>query len=166
MRFFLGILVSFLGLLTNGVAQNISKPYRLMLGQLYKNTVPIISCDELKKQPNVVCLDSRTKREYDVSHLPNARWVGYETFELAMIKDLPKTTPIVVYCSVGYRSERIGEKLLAAGYNNVRNLYGSLFAWVNAGNEVVDAQNQPTNYVHAYSKSWGVWLNKGQKVYE
>jgi rhodanese-related sulfurtransferase len=166
MRLFLSVLLSFLGLSESGVAQTMSKPYKLVLGQLYKNTVPTINCTELKNQNKVVLLDTRAKREYEVSHLPNARWVGYEAFDLASVKDLPKSTPIVVYCSVGYRSERIGEKLLAAGYNNVRNLYGSLFEWVNEGNTVVDIHNQPTTYVHAYSKSWGIWLNKGQKVYE
>ena len=58
------------------------------------------------------------------------------------------------------------EKLKAAGYRNVRNLYGSIFEWVNQDNPVVDNQGKPTQKVHAYSRTWGVWLNKGEKVYE
>jgi hypothetical protein len=72
----------------------------------------------------------------------------------------------VVYCTVGVRSEKVGEKLKAAGYQNVRNLYGSIFEWVNQGNPVVDNQGKPTQQVHAYSRVWGVWLNKGEKIYE
>jgi len=143
-----------------------SRSYGLMLKTLYKETVPVVYCDELKKQPQAVLLDTRARREYEVSHLPGARWVGYDDFDLERVRDLPKATPIVVYCSVGYRSERVGEKLLAAGYTNVRNLYGSLFEWVNQGNPVVDMQGKPTRKVHAYSRTWGIWLEQGEKVYE
>jgi len=110
-------------------------------------------------------LDARELEEFEVSHLRNARYVGFNNFSLEVIKDIPKTTPIVVYCSIGVRSEKIGEKLLAAGYTNVKNCYGSIFEWVNQGNEIVDMQNQPTKKIHAYNKKWGVWVNKGEKVY-
>ena len=147
-------------------AQTKNKAYGLLLKGMYKNTVPTISCAELKKQQkDVVLLDTRPKTEFAVSHLPQARWVGYKEFELSRVADLPKNTAIVVYCSVGYRSERVGEKLLAAGYTNVKNLYGSLFEWVNEGNSVVDSTEQPTKRVHAYSPTWGIWLQKGEKVY-
>jgi rhodanese-related sulfurtransferase len=148
-------------------AQTNSRAYKVMLEGMYKHTVPTVSCSELKKEQNdVVLLDTRAKREYEVSHLPQARWVGYEEFDLKKVENLPKDTPIVVYCTVGVRSERVGEKLKAAGYRNVRNLYGSIFEWVNQDNPVVDNQGKPTQKVHAYSRTWGVWLNKGEKVYE
>lgn len=155
-------------LTTGGVvqAQTISKPYGAMLETLYKKSVPLITVAELKKTPNVVLLDTRTKAEFEVSHLPNARWVGYDDFDLKRVRGIPKQANLVLYCSVGYRSERVGEKLLAAGYEHVHNLYGSLFEWVNAGNPVVDRQGKPTQRVHAYSRLWGVWLNRGDKVYE
>lgn len=148
-------------------AQTNSRAYKVMLEGMYKHTVPTVSCKELKKeQSQVVLLDTRAKREYDVSHLPEARWVGYEEFDLKKVENFPKNTPIVVYCTVGVRSERIGERLKASGFQNVRNLYGSIFEWVNQGNAVVDTQGKPTQKVHAYSRSWGIWLNKGEKVYE
>ncbi|NBB19967.1 rhodanese-like domain-containing protein [Runella sp. CRIBMP] len=148
-------------------AQTKSRAYKMMLEGMYKHTVPTVSCKELKKeQSQVVLLDTRTKREFEVSHLPEARWVGYEEFDLKKVENLPKNTPIVVYCTVGVRSERIGERLKAAGFQNVRNLYGSIFEWVNQENSVVDTQGKPTQKVHAYSRSWGIWLNKGEKVYE
>jgi len=148
-------------------AQTNSRAYKVMLEGMYKHTVPTVSCKELKKeQSQVVLLDTRAKREFEVSHLPEARWVGYEEFDLKKVDNLPKNTPIVVYCTVGVRSERIGEKLKTAGFQNVRNLYGSIFEWVNQGNPVVDTQGKPTQKVHAYSRTWGIWLNKGEKVYE
>lgn len=145
-------------------AQINSKAYATMLDALYKKTVPLMSVATLKKQPDAILLDTRTKEEYDVSHLPGAKWVGYDDFELNRVADVPKDGNIVVYCSVGYRSEKVGEKLMAAGYQQVHNLYGSLFEWVNEGNTVVDGQGEPTKRVHTYSRLWGIWLKRGEKV--
>ncbi len=137
-----------------------------MLDAMYKKTVPLVNVAELKKMPDAVLLDTRSKAEFDVSHLPHAQWVGYDDFDLKRVKGVPKNANVVLYCSVGYRSERVGEKLLVAGYQRVHNLYGSLFEWVNQGNSVVDNQGKPTQRVHAYSRLWGVWLKRGEKVYE
>ncbi|MBO0949450.1 rhodanese-like domain-containing protein [Fibrella forsythiae] len=149
------------------VAQRtISKPFGVMVDALIKESVPVVTCNELKQMPDALLFDAREKREYAVSHLPKARWIGYDDFELSRVAGVPKTAPVVVYCSVGYRSEKVGEKLKAAGFTNVRNLYGSLFEWVNQGNPVVDSTGKPTRRVHAYSRTWGIWLNRGEKVYE
>jgi len=148
------------------MAQTTSKAYDLMLNALYKETVPTITVPELKKMSNTVLLDTRAKAEYDVSHLPGARWVGYTDFDLSRVQNIPKNANVVVYCSVGYRSEKVGEKLQAAGYQHVHNLYGSLFEWVNQGNPVVDSSGKPTQRVHAFSRPWGVWLQRGEKVYK
>lgn len=143
-----------------------NKAFGVMVDALIKESVPVVTCNELKQMPVAVRLDAREKKEYLVSHLPNARWVGYDDFDISRVADLPKSTPIVLYCSVGYRSEKVGEKLQAAGYTNVHNLYGSLFEWVNQGNPVVDAAGKPTKRVHAYSRAWSIWLKQGEKVYE
>jgi len=148
------------------LAQTTSRTYDLMLKALYKETVPTITVPELRKTSTAVLLDTRAKAEYDVSHLPGARWVGYTDFDLSRVQDIPKNANVVVYCSVGYRSEKIGEKLQTAGYQHVHNLYGSLFEWVNQGNPVVDSSGKPTQRVHAFSRSWGIWLHRGEKVYE
>ncbi|GAA4407724.1 hypothetical protein GCM10023187_28710 [Nibrella viscosa] len=158
--------IGLLGLSMSVNAQTTSSAYKAMLETLYKKSVPFITVEELKQRQNVVVLDTRERNEYEVSHLPGARWIGYNDFDLRRLRDIPKSATIVTYCSVGVRSERVGEKLLAAGYTNVQNLYGSLFEWVNQGNPVVDIQERPTQRVHAYSKLWGIWLNKGQKVYD
>ena len=70
-----------------------------------------------------------------------------------------------MYCSVGYRSEKISEKLIAAGFTDVSNLYGGIFEWVNIGRPVYKASNQKTNRVHTYNKEWSKWLRTGIKVY-
>ena len=79
--------------------------------------------------------------------------------------DLPKDTPIIVYCSVGFRSEKTTEHLLALGFTNVKNLYGGIFEWSNAGQPMVDSNENSTTKIHAYNKKWGTWINRGEKVY-
>jgi len=140
--------------------------YTAMLNGLLKESVPFMSVTQLQQQPAPpVLLDTREAPEFTVSHLRGARLVGYEKFSLAAVQDLPKNAPIVVYCSVGVRSEKIGAQLKQAGFTNVHNLYGGLFEWVNEGQPVVTAANQPTDRVHAYSPTWGIWLRRGRKVY-
>jgi len=155
-----------LGFFTTSYGQIRSGAYRAVLKTLYKNDVPLISCEEANKLKSALFLDTRAYPEFNVSHIAQAHWVGYEEFSLEKVKDIDKGTPLVVYCSVGVRSEKIGRKLLEAGFKNVQNLYGSLFEWVNQGYPIVDMNGQPTLKVHAYSPAWGVWLNKGEKVYE
>ncbi len=156
------LLISF----TAALAQITSDTYRALLNTLYKKEVPLVSCEKASQMPDALFLDARAYEEFKVSHIPDARWVGYEEFTMDKVKDIGKTRQIVIYCSVGVRSERIGKKLLDAGFTNVQNLYGSLFEWVNQDYPIVDADGKPTQKVHAYSRAWGVWLNKGEKVYE
>lgn len=123
------------------------------------------SVAQLRQLPAPVLLDTREAPEFAVSHLRRARLVGYDTFSLTAVRDLPKNAPIVVYCSVGVRSEKIGRRLKQAGFTDVRNLYGGIFEWVNESQPVVTAANRPTSRVHGYSPSWGIWLRRGQPVY-
>ena len=136
-----------------------------MLDKLLSHSVEEVSAGELKTTEQVVLLDAREKKEYDVSKIADAIWVGYDDFDLTRVEGIDKNKEIVVYCSVGYRSEKVAEKLLAAGYKDVKNLYGGIFSWVNRERKVYDSLNNPTDKVHAYDKVWGAWLSKGEKVY-
>lgn len=147
-------------------AQHVQEPaYQEKLQHLLSDNTPVIDVPQLAKERKPMLLDARPAEEYDVSHIAGARRVGYGDFDLSRVKDLPKDTAIVVYCSVGYRSERITEKLLKAGFTNVKNLYGGIFEWVNAGHTVVDDSGKATDRVHAYNKNWSRWVLKGVKVY-
>lgn len=150
----------------NAQAHVESKSFDLMLSTLLKHSGKEVGVEDITADSTTIFLDSREKKEYDVSHIKNAIWVGYEDFNLSRVADIPKDAKIIVYCSVGYRSEKITEKLTEAGYNNVSNLYGGVFEWVNEEKPVVDTAGNTTNQVHAYSKKWGIWLNEGEKVYD
>ena len=135
---------------------------------LNKESIPYIQISEAVEKDSVVFLDTREIGEFEVSHLKNAVWVGYDTFDPQIVKDsIPDTnTPIVVYCSIGVRSENIGEKLQKLGYTNIQNLYGGIFKWKNMGNPVFDSIGNETEKVHAFNKLWGKLLTKGEKVYD
>lgn len=163
MKKYLAITTTFLFCSLSSCGQ---KTFDEKMQSLYKNTVPLIQSDSLKQLNDVILLDTRAPEEYRISHLKGARLVDYDKYKIQDLKDIPKDAPIVVYCSVGYRSERVGEKLKANGYTNVMNLYGGIFDWKNDGYEVVGPNNLPTDSVHTYNKSWGQWLYKGIKVYE
>lgn len=165
-KILLFVIISMLFGCNSSDGQITSKPYKALLHTLYKKDVPLISCDKAQKLQGAVFLDTRAPAEYQVSHIQKARWVGHEEFSLDRIKDIPKDTPVVVYCSVGVRSEQVGKKMMDAGYTRVYNLYGSMFEWVNQDKPIVDSRGQPTRKVHAYSPAWGIWLQKGEKVYE
>lgn len=152
---------------SNSFSQVESTSYSLMLKALIKESIPIVAVADLdqKQIQSTTFIDSREKVEFDVSHIKGATWVGYDDFDMARMDAISKNEPIIIYCSVGYRSEKIGEKLLQAGYTNVSNLYGGIFEWVNQGKPVVDLSGEPTTKIHGYSKTWGIWLSKGEKVY-
>ena len=139
-----------------------------LLNKHNDHSVPYIYVDELTKlKTSHFLLDTREKEEYDISHLEHAIQVGFKGFKISKTDILPidKDTMIVVYCSLGIRSEIIGKQLIAEGYTAVYNLYGGIFEWVNKGKAVYN-NTQETSKVHAYSKSWGSYLLKGTKVYE
>lgn len=146
-------------------AQVQSKSYKFMLSLMLSSETPAITVKQAQVSPgNYLFLDAREPEEYAVSHIANAQFVGYDNFDLSRVNNIAKSTSIVVYCSVGKRSENITNKLKDAGFTNVKNLYGGIFEWVNEGNKVVDSNNIAVNKVHAYNHIWGMWLQKGEKV--
>ncbi len=115
--------------------------------------VPTITTAELAAlAPPPVLLDARSAKEFAVSHIPNSlRFTG--------TPDLARDQPIAVYCSVGYRSALVVRKLQAAGFTNVRNLEGSIFAWANEGRPLVHAIG-PATGVHPFNFLWGRYLDR------
>ncbi|MFD1062196.1 rhodanese-like domain-containing protein [Winogradskyella litorisediminis] len=138
-----------------------------LLNRFNDKSVPYVNVNELAMpKSNPIILDTREPIEYEVSHLKDAICVGYDKFDLKKVTEtIPdKDQPIVVYCSLGIRSETIGKKLQKAGYNNVYNLYGGIFEWKNKGFEVYNSKEQQTDSIHTFSKTWSKWLRKGIKV--
>ena len=160
------LVMAFLAWLPGAFAQSrvLDPEFDRLLDGLLSHRVPERGVGEIRDKKGLLFLDAREAREYEVSHIPEALWVGYDRFDLGRLQGVDKDQPIVVYCSVGYRSERVAEKLIGAGFTQVSNLYGGIFEWANQG-RALNNEEGPTRAVHAYNRSWSKWLKKGVKVY-
>jgi rhodanese-related sulfurtransferase len=114
--------------------------------------------DSGRSQP--LLLDARTAPEYEVSHLAGARRIDPIRPLLRHMEAFARDTPVVVYCSIGYRSARVARWLGRQGFTNVRHLDGSLFAWANEGRPMV-ADGRAAREVHPYNDFWGRLLKPG-----
>lgn len=136
----------------------------------YNNqSIPYISVNTLAlSNSQSIVLDAREIKEYRVSHIKNAIHVGYDDFDIKSVQTkIPnKDSKIIVYCSIGIRSEDIAEKLKKVGYTHVLNLYGGLFEWKNKDFKIYNSKGKVTDSVHVYSKFWSKWLVKGIKIYD
>ena len=160
------IFIGICAVCTNGFSQTSIED---VLNTYTDHSITYISVDALTKlTTDPILLDAREATEYDVSHLKDAIAVGFKDFEISKVSrlNIEKNKMIVVYCSVGVRSEIIGKKLLSEGYTAVFNLYGGIFEWVNKGGKIFNNLKESTSKVHVYSKPWDTYLLKGTKVYE
>lgn len=156
--------------LSIGIArtQNSEEFYK-MLDDMYQHSVQQISPTDLNTKisdSKYFILDTRELNEFEVSHLPGAIFVGFDNFSLQNIANISKEHIIVVYCSVGYRSERIGELLLKNGYSDVFNLRGGIFEWAALQYILVDSEKNVVKKVHPYNKRWSKWVRNCEIAYE
>jgi rhodanese-related sulfurtransferase len=121
-----------------------------------------IASDSLRKP---VLLDTRPVEEFTVSHLQGAVRIDPDAEDFSMLDTLSSDAPIVTYCSVGYRSSGVAERLQAAGFTNVRNLEGSIFGWANEGRPVY-RDGREVHEVHPFDAVWGSLLDPELRAYE
>lgn len=115
--------------------------------------------DDARRQPPVL-IDVRSREEYDTSHLAGALWAETRSQLTDVLTGLPRDRPIVLYCSVGWRSAQAAEQLRKARGKDVFNLDGSIFQWANEGRPLVRADNGTAHTVHPYNRSWGALLDR------
>ncbi len=111
----------------------------------------------------LIVLDARTEPEFEISHLATAQRIDPNHPDWSQLATVPKETPIVVYCSVGYRSARIAQQLQQQRFTNVLNLEGSIFQWANEGRSLYNA-DQPAQFVHPYDDRWGKLLKPQRRA--
>jgi rhodanese-related sulfurtransferase len=144
--------------------------FRIYLDRLYNGEFPdvgVVMPEELARELGAaappIMLDVRSAEEYAVSHLPGAMLTDPATFSDQQLGNLDRGRPVVVYCSVGYRSGRMAQKLASAGFTNVRNLYGGIFLWYNQGREVVRIGGR-VQQIHPYDRLWGMFVTREGKT--
>lgn len=114
---------------------------------------------ELLKKKDLFLLDARTPEEFAVSHLK-----GATRFEEGLSLSLPKGRPIVIYCTIGVRSNKLAKKLSDEGYE-VYDMKEGILGWANSELPVVDNNGLPTEHVHTYNKSFAHLLKRGTAIY-
>lgn len=122
------------------------------------------------RPPTPLLLDARTPEEYAVSQLPGAIFVPDEEAAAELIARAPRDRPVVVYCSVGWRSSELAERLrarpeLADRQAPIWNLEGSIFRWANEGRTVVQ-DGVPVRGVHPFDPEWGRLLRRDLWAWE
>ena len=106
---------------------------------------------KLQARGEVLLVDVREDHERAVSTIPGA--MSKEAFE--EIKNDLRDVPVVVHCTIGYRSARYVESLKDQGVD-AYNLKGSILSWVHAGQPVVDPEGNETKRVHVYGERWNL----------
>lgn len=150
----------FLSINLSAQLAGINRDFQKEIEKYIDNDVPVITLEQIGDFPmgSYILLDAREKEEYEVSTIPGAIHVGYDDFDESSLDNLPRDKKIIVFCSIGYRSEVIGRKFIKEGFNDVYNLYGSIFAWANAGKILVRPNGNTTKEVHTYNKKWSKWV--------
>jgi len=114
-------------------------------------SVAHISAQEALKLSNsvrVLFIDHRKQSEQAVSMLPKA--VPSKAF--LENPEAYADRSLVAYCTIGYRSGKLAQKLQKKGLS-VLNLRGGILAWVHAGGQVYK-DGRPVKRVHVYGKKW------------
>jgi len=151
----------------NGEMMVQRKAYNQVLKRLLSHSVKEVGVKQVfDQQHEMIFLDTRSLEEFSVSRIAGAKRVGFKEFKQDLVRDIPVDTKIVVYCSIGMRSEKVVEKMEELGYKDVSNLYGGIFEWVNQGYPVVDKNNDTTSEVHGFSRIWSIWLDRGRVIYD
>lgn len=101
----------------------------------------------LASEKNALVLDVRTAEEFGNGHIDNAVNVdwnqGPESFTM-QLANVPKETPIYVYCQGGSRSATALIKLKELGYTNIKELDGGMVAWNSEFGAAPSAKAKPT----------------------
>lgn len=118
--------------------------------------------DDTRAHPQF--LDVREPDEYAVSHLPGAIQIAPDAPAEAVLARIDQTRPVVAYCSVGYRSSLLVQRLRAAGFTRAVNLEGSIFAWANDGHPL-ESNGERVSVVHPYDSRFGRLLNSEHRAW-
>ena len=136
--------------------------------QKFKSQTPLISVSralEKINDPLIIFLDARETEEYTTSHVRGAIHIGYAQFTIDKVSTLPKHSELIVYCSIGYRSDVIAQKLKKAGFTSVSNLRGGIFTWSNEEYPLFNGKHEQTTMIHGYSKQWSEYIKKGTVIF-
>ena len=122
--------------------------------------------EKIDKEADILIIDTRTEEEYNVSFIPKAKLLSYksektEIAEFLQQNEVEKREAVVCYCSLGYRSSVLAEKIQTCLPEpdlqvEVYNLEGSIFQWVNRDLGVSNPSGDTVHCAHPFSYMWGI----------
>lgn len=131
-------------------------------------SVPMVTveelADEIKAQKTVFVLDARSQQEYELSHIPGARRIGFEDFSVERVWMYQRNSHIVIYCTNGERSLKMGEYLELMGFTHIRKLNGGAIEWLNHGYDLRTKDDVATKDLHIWKKELLKDLKKGKGI--
>lgn len=92
----------------------------------------------------VVLVDVRETKEYDLEHIAGALLLPLSTLEADLFPAV-NGKPLVLHCAIGKRSAAAARMLLKAGHETVWHMEGGLTAWKEAGLPIEEAIVEPTD---------------------
>ena len=96
--------------------------------------------EKLDRHDEVCLIDVREDGEWNASgHIPKANHLSRGILERDIEKQFPDyNTPMVLYCSGGFRCALAADSLQQMGYQHVYSLETGLQGWIDAGFEIED----------------------------
>ena len=91
-------IVLFFGATTSLAQQTLEQ----VLLKYNKQSIPYISAEmlaEIQNDPTIILLDSREKKEYEVSHIKGALYAGYEDFDYKKFQKTLKAKTAKLLCT-------------------------------------------------------------------
>lgn len=112
-------------------------PQFLKLAQAAKSRIQEVTPQELKAKidhkEQLCIVDVREENELSSGRISGAIHLSKGVIERDIEMKIPDlSTPIVVYCSGGFRSALVADSLQTMGYTHVSSLNGGLTAWLAA----------------------------------
>ncbi|HBW58658.1 MAG TPA: sulfurtransferase [Oscillatoriales bacterium UBA8482] len=119
-------------------AENFNSEITHFLEEIPPGYYAVIKTEDLqtlRQQGNLVIIDVREPAEYASGHIPDAINIPLR-FLTKNLDKIPKDTPVILYCTTGYRTAMGVMALELLGYDNISGFPPSIQGWKAAGNPV------------------------------
>ena len=133
----LTIILFLIGIVSNGQAQKhvMNPDFDAMLQELLEHSVIEVVPTDILVDDSIIYLDARQKKEFEVSHIKGARWIGFLSFKSKRVTDLDPDQKIVDQYDYVVRTNNffsIKPKILRSRRCDiliVNNLYSKHYPW-------------------------------------
>lgn len=115
----------------------------LQLVEKAKEKINEVSPEMVKKSldlgQDLYIIDVREDNEWQQGHIPGAIHLSKGVIERDIEGQLPnKNTPLILYCSGGFRSLLAANNLYEMGYTHISSLQGGLKKWYSLGYSIAN----------------------------